>query len=66
MPEPLRIGLHIPGFVLTVVGLSRRVALLWPGPVRVAEAIGMSCANDRDGTNGKDPRTIGLRRRRRQ
>ncbi|WP_328357220.1 hypothetical protein OG976_02065 [Mycobacterium sp. NBC_00419] len=51
MPEPLRIGLRILGLVLLIVGLCCLVALAWPGPVRVAEAMGMSCANDRHGTN---------------
>ena len=51
MPEPLRISLRILGLVLVILSLSCLLALVWPGPHAVAEAMGMSCANDRGGTN---------------
>lgn len=51
MPEPLRISLRILGLVLLIVAVGCLVALVWPGPFRVAEAMGRSCANDRLGTN---------------
>lgn len=51
MPEPLRIALRVLGLVLVIVGLSCLVALFWPGPREVAEAMGASCANDRFGTS---------------
>jgi len=48
--EPLRMSLRILGLLLLIVSLSCLVALFWPGPRAVAEAMGMSCANDRMGS----------------
>jgi hypothetical protein len=44
-------GLRILGLLLLIVSLCCLVALAWPGPRAVAEAMGISCANDRRGTN---------------
>jgi ABC-type nitrate/sulfonate/bicarbonate transport system permease component len=49
--EPLRISLRLLGLVLLIVSLCCLVALVWPGPREVAEAMGTSCTNDRLGSN---------------
>jgi hypothetical protein len=49
--EPLRMGLRVLGLLLLIVSLCCLVALVWPGPRAVAEAMGVSCANDRHGSN---------------
>ena len=42
--------LRLVGLLLLILSLCCLVALVWPGPHTVAEAIRMSCANDRLGS----------------
>ena len=50
MSEPLRMTLRLVGLLLLILSLCCLVALVWPGPYAVAEAMGRSCANDRLGS----------------
>lgn len=51
MPESARVALRLLGLVLLVVSLVCVVLVFWPGPARVAEALGSTCANDRQGSS---------------
>ena len=46
MPESVRIGLRLLGLLLLVVGVACLVAMWWPGPARVASAMGVACGDD--------------------
>ncbi len=50
MPEPARIALRVLGLALLVLSLTCLVLIFYPGPTRVAEALGQTCANDRHGS----------------
>ena len=50
VPEPARIALRAGGLVLLIVSLTCLVLIVWPGPARVAELLGTSCASDRHGS----------------
>ncbi len=46
MPDSVRIALRLPGLVLLVVGAACLVAICWPGPSWVTDAMGVSCGDD--------------------
>ncbi|OFJ50489.1 hypothetical protein [Mycolicibacterium grossiae] len=46
MREPLRIALRVLGLVLLLVSVGCLVLLVWPGPGRVAEVLGVTCGDD--------------------
>lgn len=45
MREPVRIALRLLGAVLLVLSLACAVLLVWPGPGRVAEIMGVTCGD---------------------
>ncbi len=51
VPEPARIALRLLGVLLVLVGLTCLVLIFWPGPARIAEVLGATCANDRSGSS---------------
>ncbi|OBF22215.1 hypothetical protein [Mycobacterium sp. ACS4331] len=51
MPEPARIALRVLGLVLLMLSLACLVLIFWPGPARVAETLGQTCASDRHGSS---------------
>ena len=51
MPEPVRLALRLLGLALVLVGLTCQVLIVWPGPARIADILGVTCANDRSGTS---------------
>jgi hypothetical protein len=44
--EPLRVALRLLGLVLLLLSLGCAVALIWPGPGRVADVMGVTCGDD--------------------
>lgn len=45
MPEPARIALRLLSLFLLLAGVACAVLLFWPGPGKVAETLGVSCAH---------------------
>jgi hypothetical protein len=43
--EPLRVALRLLGLLLLLLSLGCAVALIWPGPGRVADLMGVTCGD---------------------
>lgn len=51
MPQPARVALRLLGLVLCLIGLACLGMIFWPGPARIADLLGVTCANDRHGSH---------------